>query len=258
MRNTLASRRRISAQAAAAGLLLFFCFARQARSGNSGLIEALSVSPDGKFLAVVYAKAKNEFIYKIALDTGKASRLTDAKTGHESSPAFSPDGKLIAFTYSPDDNAPARIVVANADGSRLHSWPPSKIDDFWPVFSPDHKAIVFARSGFYGAYSPIAQPHYHEWVFYEAGLDGTNVRQLTNGKFFAVSPPSVSPDGKSMMLMTVGPDTPPPDCYLFAGATRKAGPVAQAACARPAQRGSHIRLALLHARWKGHFVPGCQ
>ena len=90
----------------------------------------------------------------------------------------------------------------------LHPWASSEGSDYWPVFSPDNKTIIFARSGSYGSYSPIAQPHPHAWNFYASDLDGTNVRQLTNEKFYMASPLSVSPDGKSMVAVTQGLDTP--------------------------------------------------
>jgi len=37
----------------------------------------------------------------------------------------------------------------NVDGSDLHSWS-SEGSDYGPVFSPDIKIIIFARSGYYG------------------------------------------------------------------------------------------------------------
>jgi Tol biopolymer transport system component len=70
------------------------------------------------------------------------------------------------------------------------------------VFSPDNKTIIFARSGDYGRYSPIAQPYRHDWNFYAADLDGANVRQLTNDHFYMVSDISVSPDGRSMVFVS--------------------------------------------------------
>ena len=41
-----------------------------------------------------------------------------------------------------------------------------------------------------------------------ADLDGTNVRQLTVESFYMASPPSVSPDGKSIVVVTEDLDTP--------------------------------------------------
>jgi Tol biopolymer transport system component len=88
----------------------------------------------------------------------------------------------------------------------MQRWSPADVTAFSPVLSADNKTIVFGRSGCYGSYSPIAQPHLHAWRFHASDLDGTNVRQLTNESFYSVSPASVSPDGKCMAVMTEGFD----------------------------------------------------
>jgi Tol biopolymer transport system component len=176
---------------------------------SSGRMESVSISPDGKNIAVDFVKGKTSHVYLIAVDTGNATRLTHANTGEESDLTFSADGKRIAYTYFPEDGAPSRIVIGNADGSDLHEWSRSqgKVRDFSPAFSPDNRTMIFARSRFYGSYSPIAQPHHHAWDFYAADLDGTNVRQLTNESFYMASALSVSPDGKTMVVVTEDLDT---------------------------------------------------
>jgi Tol biopolymer transport system component len=190
------------------GLILLFLLCPMICLGKSpDHIRSVAVSPDGKIIAVDFEKGAASFIYKIAVDTGNATRLTDAKTGNESSPAFFPDGKRIAFSYLPGNGAHSSIVIGNVDGSDLRPWSPSESNDFSPVFSPDNKRIVFSRSGFYGSYSPIAQPHPHAWSFYASDLDGTNVRGLTSESFYMASPASVSPDGKNMVIVTEGIDT---------------------------------------------------
>jgi Tol biopolymer transport system component len=93
-------------------------------------------------------------------------------------------------------------MTSNVDGSGSYSWPTSEADDFRPLFLPDNKTVVFARSGYYGSYSPIAQPAQHEWNFYMSDLDGENVRQLTNETFYLVSRASVSPDGKTLLFVS--------------------------------------------------------
>jgi Tol biopolymer transport system component len=191
-----------------AGFLLVFLLTRLSFGADSpNQIRSLAISPDGRLIAVEYAKGDTAFIYKIVVDSGKATRLTSAKSGHESSPAFSPDGKRIAFTYSPGSGASSGIVIGNVDGSDLRPWSPSGANDLSPVFSPDNKTLVFSRSAFFGSYSPIAQPHPHAWSFYASDLDGTNVRQITNESFYMASAASVSPDGKNMVVVTEGIDT---------------------------------------------------
>ena len=168
----------------------------------------VAISSDGKLVAVVFGKDSNSFIYKVAVDTGVATRLTDATAGMESCPAFSADGKRIAFTYKPEGASHSQIVLVNADGSAIQQWSPPGVTAFYPVFSPDNKTIVFAQSGFYGSYSPIAQPHYHAWRFYASNLDGTDLHELTTGTFYAATAPSISPNGKTMAVMTIGVDSP--------------------------------------------------
>jgi Tol biopolymer transport system component len=191
-----------------ASLLLLFLIPPVACAGTlAGQIDSVSISPDGKTLAVAYEKGRTILIYKIALDSGIATRLTNATTGEETSPSFSPDGKRIAYTYWPGAGARSRIVIVNVDGSNPREWSPSGVADFSPVLSPDNKTIVFSRSEFYGSYSPIAQPHHHAWSFYTSDLDGANIRELTSESFYMASPASVSPDGKYMAVVTEGTDT---------------------------------------------------
>jgi len=177
---------------------------------SPGRMQSVSVSPDGKTIAVDVVNEKRSHIFLIALETGKAIRLLADDKGEESDLSFSPDGKCIAFTYFPPDGERSRIMVANADGTDLHAWLPSTdgVRDFSPVFSPDNKTMIFTRSRFYGNYSPIAQPHYHAWDFYSAAADGSNIRQLTNERFYNASRLSVSPDGKNMVVATETLDSP--------------------------------------------------
>ena len=187
-------------------LLLSLAFLSYGRV-SPGNLRTVSISPDGKVIAVDFGNDAASFIYVISVDTGNATRLTDAKDGWESSPSFSPDGKRIAFSYSPGPGIHASVIIANVDGSDRRTWSPSDANDLWPVLSPDNKTIIFSRSGFSGSYSPIAQPHPHAWRFYACDLDGSNLRQLTDESFYMASPPSVSPDGKSMVVVTEGIDT---------------------------------------------------
>ena len=114
--------------------VLFLLLPRITWSGDSdGRMESVSVSPDGKLLAVDFVKGNASFIYKIPVDSGVAMRLTDAKDGEESSPAFSSGGKQIGYAYSPGDHRRSRIVIVNVDGSDPRQWSPSGVSDFSPV-----------------------------------------------------------------------------------------------------------------------------
>jgi Tol biopolymer transport system component len=142
------------------------------------------------------------------VDTGKASRLTTASGGFEGVPSFSPDGKWIAYSYV-SAGQHSRVIVANSDGSGGHPLATPEVDDFRPLFATNN-AIVFARSGRYGNYSPIAQPKLHEWTFYVCDLAGENARQITDESFYMVSRASVSPDGRILLFAV----TETPNDYL--------------------------------------------
>src|SRR5205823_2821330 len=94
------------------GLLFLFLLTHLSHGGSSsGEIRSVAVSPDGKLIAIDFGKGSTSFIYKIAVDTGSATRLTNAKTGEESSPAFSADGKRIAYSYSARNGTRSSIVI---------------------------------------------------------------------------------------------------------------------------------------------------
>jgi Tol biopolymer transport system component len=190
-----------------AGFLFLYCFTGLLFGESSAQVRSIAISPDGKLVAVDFGRGGTSFVYKIAVDTGNATRLTKSKTGEEASPSFSRDGERIAYSHSRGNGEPSSITIVNIDGSDPHQWAPSENNDVSPVFSPDNKTIVFSRSRFYGSYSPIAQPHPHAWRFYAGDLDGTNVRELTSESLYMASPPSVSADGKNMAVVTEGIDT---------------------------------------------------
>ena len=169
---------------------------------HSARIESVAISADGSLLAIEYGHDNTAFLYKIDVESGNASQLTKATVGRESGSDFSPDGRKIAYTYSAENGQPSSIIIQNLDGSDIHSWPSAGGSNYWPVFAPDGKTIIFARSDYYGNYSPTAQPHAHGWDVYAGDFDAAHVRQLTHEEFYTVSPPSVSADGKNLILVT--------------------------------------------------------
>src|ERR1700680_1558007 len=105
------------------------------QAGGGGRIDDITFSPDGKFIALSYSKTGSCFIYKVALDTGSAIRLTHVKAGCESSPTFSADGKFIAYSYAGASGAHSHILITDVDGVNTRSLTASESDDFFPMFT---------------------------------------------------------------------------------------------------------------------------
>lgn len=158
----------------------------------------VSFSPDGKSIVFAYEKPDSCFIYKADVHGGMAARLTKNQQGCESDPAFSDDGKLIAYSYAAPGGRHSNLYLINADGSNPHLLLESDADDIHPVFAHDGKALYFMRSLFFGHYSPIVRPRRHDFGLFRLDLNRKRAEALTNSKFYEVSAPSLSPDGKSI------------------------------------------------------------
>lgn len=114
-------------------------------------VRSLAWSPDGRWIAYSLASADNEFnpapeggISALSLSTGRTAQLTPADKGHgDAYPAFSPDGRTLAFVRRGDIwmlalsrnltplGEPIRVTLRGAGALN-------------PVWSPDGKSIVFA------------------------------------------------------------------------------------------------------------------
>jgi hypothetical protein len=101
-------------------------------------------------------------------DSGEHKRLTTG--GGDGQPAWSPDGKRIAYISKDDGNF--EIYVINSDGSgktRLTNTPQS---DGLPIWSPDGRHIAF-RSDRDG-----------KWAIYVMKPDGTGVTKVVDADVF--------------------------------------------------------------------------
>lgn len=100
--------------------------ARQLTKGRHGMAGPIQFSPDSQRIYFSTNRRPDwEFdrvekdIYAIDIRAGKETRITD-RTGLESAPVFSPDGKRLAWLQADIKNNPYRtnrLVVANPDGS---------------------------------------------------------------------------------------------------------------------------------------------
>lgn len=189
--------------------LLFFWGCSNTVMENDGNIwPSVCISPNNEYILLSIYHGGNRNIYRVDKNNQTMEKLTSAP-GSDIDPWYSPDGSKIVFSSSPSVayGAAHHLYSMDADGSNRKQLTFGPSHDFAPVFSPDGKQIYFIRALWFGAYSSMASRHWHEMDLYSISVDGTNLRRITHGKYYDISHPSISPDGKRAMLRLGGRST---------------------------------------------------
>ncbi len=120
-------------------------------------------------------------------------QLTDST--EDSSPAYSPNGRLVVFTGNRNPGLGARgryIYVMNRDGSDIRQLTSGEFADFNPSFAPDGRHVIFDRSELaLGQRSHI----------FSVAIDGSGLRQVSSGAA-SDQDPVYTPNGRRIVFVS--------------------------------------------------------
>jgi TolB protein len=128
---------------------------------------------------------RKEQLFIMNVDGTGSVQLTHNDANHED-PAWSPDGKTIAFVYVEDDLA--IISIMNADGSGVQELTPRNVRAIHPNWSPDGSKLAYCTD------DDLAPPRKNDSDILVIDMTTRRISTLITGGVNTY--PSWSPDGK--------------------------------------------------------------
>lgn len=137
--------------------------------------------------------------------------------GFETSPAWAPDGKTMAYLWDEGTGNTAHVFLHRVGEAQPHRLTSTNAEEFRPVFSPDGTQIAFLRGATPNHFQLIkrrlsdgAEINLGEFTFYSLGLGSPALDWSPNSKEFLVSdqPTSSSPVHLDIVNASTGKTTP--------------------------------------------------
>lgn len=191
------------------------------------------VSPSGR--QVVFSSAGAD-LYLLDLVTRRVRSLVRSADAEEYAPAFSPDGRFVAYVRAGAKGGTAahvflRPLAGTGPGRQLTRG--EDTCDAAPAFSADGRQIVFARAYRRRRFHLIGDWIWDDWDVCRMQRDGTQFRRLTHAAYYSLSAPRLSRDGASALYAANGDNSPARDfaSTVFRVSAQNGGGAAAAAAA---------------------------
>jgi dipeptidyl aminopeptidase/acylaminoacyl peptidase len=123
-------------------------------AGGNNVDESPAWSPDGKQIAWISQRSRNNdtvpgparsSIVVADVDGSDRRTLFSSRRFRLGRPAWSPDGRWIAFDRAPIDRSPGHIQIVNTRTRELRKVDTGSEKDYSPYFSPDGRQLMFTR-----------------------------------------------------------------------------------------------------------------
>ena len=190
-------------------------------AGEAGLYRTLTISPDGKRIAVERTDrgTQNRDIWLVDIATGAMTRLT-SDPGWDAFPTWSPDGRRILFTSNrsgvfdlyerPSDGSAAdTLFYRSSEGKGPTSWSPNgKFLVYYSLGQPTHLRLLRVPGSADQQAAPVVDPTFTSitarfspdgrWILYtsnESGGDEVSVRPFNPATGSIGDPVTLTHDG---------------------------------------------------------------
>ncbi|MDR2495648.1 MAG: S9 family peptidase [Tannerellaceae bacterium] len=170
-------------------------------------IEDMAWSPDGKLIAYAsrkktgleYTLSTNSDIYLYNIETRQTENFTEGMMGYDTNPAFSPDGKSIAWISMERDGYESdkkRLFVADIEtGAKQYLTSDFDYNTDAILWNSDSQSIFFIA---------CKEALTHIWQIF---IPSKEIRQLTSGQYDYIGM-DMTADGRSMIAMRQSQEYP--------------------------------------------------